>query len=446
MQTKFDRVSSTLANLKVEISEADYAAAVNKKLKEYAKTAQIKGFRPGHVPVGYIKKIYGKSVLVDEVFHVASHALNDVITENKLNIVGEPKIINETGGIDWSSQKDFEFDYQIGFASDFEVDLGKPLNVVKYEIEPEQKQIDDALLELKNRFGSDEEPETSEANDVVFGELTQESSEFFFQSAIPTDKLKEAAQKQFIGLKKDDVLTFDIQSLFDDAKELAYVTGKSEDEAGNLNGEFSFKVVRNSRPRPAEMNQEFFDKVFGAGKVSDEVGFMDLLKSTIKENYSRETEMLFGFQIEKSLVNQIGIELPEEFLKDFLLDVNKEKLSAEDIEKELPQILESTKMDLIRSRIAKDNDIKVEYPDLLDEVKAEISNYFGGQSFDGMDEFVSNMAEKQLKEFNQETINRYFNRALARKTLDFAKTRITPENKQVNVQEFTDLANEIYGK
>jgi trigger factor len=125
MQTKFDKVSSTFGNLNVEVNEADYKSSVDKKISEYSKTAQVKGFRPGHVPVGYIKSIYGKGILIDEVIKVASQAVNDVIKEQNLNVVGEPKPKEAAYDIDWTKQKDFTFDYEIGFASEFTVDLTK---------------------------------------------------------------------------------------------------------------------------------------------------------------------------------------------------------------------------------------------------------------------------------------------------------------------------------
>lgn len=445
MQTNFDKISSTLANFTIEIKEADYEKAVSKKVREYAKTAQVKGFRPGKVPTGYIKKLYGKSILVDEVIHIASHAVNDAIAENKLNIVGEPKPKQGSyDDIDWDSQKDFKFEYEIGFASDFEVDLEKLPQTIKYQIEPDKKHIDEAIDDIKTRFGDELEPETSEMGDMVFGELKQESSEFFFQSGIPTDKLKEATSKNFIGVKKDDEIKFDIQSLFEDAQDLGFATGKSAEEAAELEGEFELKVTHNRRMSPAKIDQELFDKVFGKDAVKDEKEFREKVKETIAENYDRESEILWGYEIEQSLTESIKIDLPEEFLKEFLLDLNKDKPNLEELDKELPDILKSTRMDLIRSQIAQDHDIKVEYSDIQEEVKNEIRGYFGGQNFEGMEGFLDDMAKKQMEEFNQDTINRYFNRGLARKTLEFLKTKITPEIKKVSVDEFTKIAQETY--
>jgi trigger factor len=445
MQTKFDKVSSTFGNLNVEVNEADYKSSVDKKISEYSKTAQVKGFRPGHVPVGYIKSIYGKGILIDEVIKVASQAVNDVIKEQNLNVVGEPKPKEAAYDIDWTKQKDFTFDYEIGFASEFTVDLTKLPAITHYEIEPSADQVSSSIEDLKKRFGVDKAPEVSEAGDLVFGKLSQESTEFFFQSGIPTDKVKEDSKAQFIGVKKGDKLVFDIQSIFETARDLAFATGKSDEDAEKLEGQFEFEVERISRVEPAELNQEFFDKVLGPDKAKDEAEFTEQVKAIIKDNYNRESELLFDFDVEKSLLDSVSIDLPEAFLKDYLLEVNQGKATAEDLEREFPAILRGIKLDFIRSQVAKDNDLKVEYANVLEEVKSEIRGYFGGQGgFEGMEEFVENMAKKQLEEKDQEKTRRYYERAFGRKVLSFVKEKVQKDIKPVAVEQFNEIATEAY--
>lgn len=444
MQTKFEKSSSTLGQLHVEISQADYQPSVDKKIREYAKTAQVKGFRPGHVPVPYIKNIYGKSILVDEVIRIASQAVNDVIKEQNLNIVGEPKPTEDSYNIDWHARKDFEFSYEIGFASDFSVDLQKIPAITEYIIEPSDEQVNSSIEDLKKRFGVDKEPEVSEEGDLVFGKLEQEATEFFFQSGIPTDKVKAETKAQFIGVKIGDRLKFDIQSVFDTVRELGFATGKSDEEAGQLEGEFEFVVERITRVEPAELNQEFFDKVLGADKAKDEKEFTEQVKAIIKDNYRRESDFLLDFDVEKAMVESVAIELPEEFLKAYLLEVNEGKATAEDLEREFPAILRGIRLDFIRAEVAKSHEIKVEYTDVLEEVKGEIRGYFGGQGgFDGMEDFIENMAKKQLED-NKENTRKYFDRAFGRKVLAFVKENVQKKNESVSVEKFNEIASESY--
>lgn len=445
MQTKFDKVSSTLANLTVEVGEEDYKGLVDKKLKEYAKTAQVKGFRPGHVPLQYIKNIYGKGVLVDEVIKIASDEVNKTITDNKLNVVGEPTPKEDAYKIDWSAQKEFVFEYEIGFASDFTVDLEKLPVLTQYEIQPSDKQVNDTIEDLKNRFGVETEPEEAEIGDIIFGKLSQESTEFMFQSGIPTDKVKEESQKLFVGLEKGSSLKLDIQSIFNSDKELGFATGKSDEDAAALQGEFEFVVEKITRMKPSELTQELFDKVLGPGKASNEEEFLSQLTEIIKGNYNRESDFLLDFDVDKMLIDSTSIELPTEFLKKWLVEINQGKATVEDVEKEYDAIARGLKLDLIRTEIAKQNDLKIQYDDVLEEVKNEIRGYFGQQGgFEGMEEFIDSMAKKQLGEKNNEATKKHYEKAFGRKVLNFVKDKVKKETKSVLVEEFNEIASEKY--
>lgn len=445
MQTKFDKVSSTLANLTVEVGEEDYKGLVDKKLKEYAKTAQVKGFRPGHVPLQYIKSIYGKGVLVDEVIKVASDAVNAAILENKLNVVGEPTPKEDAYKIDWAAQKEFVFEYEIGFASEFTLDLDKLPVLTQYEIQPSEKQINETIEDLKNRFGVESEPEEAEIGDIIFGKLSQESSEFMFQSGIPTDKVKSETQKLFVGLEKGSSLKLDIQTIFETDKELGFATGKSDEDAAALQGEFEFVVEKITRMKPSELTQELFDKVLGPEKASSEEEFVSQLTDIIKGNYSRESDFLLDFDVDKMLLDSTPIELPTEFLKKWLVEINQGKATIEDVEKEYDAIARGLKLDLIRTEIAKQNDLKIQYDDVLEEVKNEIRGYFGQQGgFEGMEEFIDSMAKKQLGEKNNEATKKHYEKAFGRKVLNFVKDKVKKETKSVMVEEFNDIASEKY--
>ena len=445
MQTKFDKVSSTIANLTVEVGEEDYKGLVDKKLKEYAKTAQVKGFRPGHVPLQYIKSIYGKGVLVDEVIKIASDEVNKTITDNKLNVVGEPTPKEDAYKIDWSAQKEFIFEYEIGFASDFTVDLEKLPVLTQYEIQPSDKQVNDTIEDLKNRFGVETEPEEAEVGDIIFGKLSQESSDFMFQSGIPTDKVKPETQKLFVGLEKGSSLKLDIQTIFETDKELGFATGKSDEDAAALQGEFEFVVEKITRMKPSELTQELFDKVLGPGKATSEEEFLSQLTEIIKGNYNRESDFLLDFDVDKMLIESTPIELPTEFLKKWLVEINQGKATVEDVEKEYDAIARGLKLDLIRTEIAKQNDLKIQYDDVLEEVKNEIRGYFGQQGgFEGMEEFIDSMAKKQLGEKNNEATKKHYEKAFGRKVLNFVKDKVKKETKTVMVEEFNEIASEKY--
>jgi trigger factor len=446
MQTNFEKNSATMGTLKVDIAVADYQNAVDKKIREYAKTASVKGFRPGHVPVQYIKNIYGKGILVDEVIKVASDAVTNTLKEQKLNAVGEPTPDKDSYNIDWAKQKEFSFTYKIGFASDFKVDVNSLPKVVEYTIETGKEQIDSTVEDLLKRFGKETEPETSELGDIVFGILSQDATEFTFQSGIPTDKVKAENQNLFTGLEKDSSVSFDIQTIFESTKELGFATGKSDEEAANLSGTFDFKVTKISRMGKGELDQEFFDKVLGPGKATDKESFESQLSEIISGNYKRESDYLLSFDIEDLLIKNHPIELPDQFLKEWLLEINQGKVDAEAVEKEYPQIAKGLKLDFIKNEIAKQLDIKVEYNDVLEEVKNEIRGYFGqGGGFEGMEDFIETMASKQLKEKKAEETRKYFEKAFNHKVTETLKSTLGKEAKTISVDKFNEIAKEKYG-
>lgn len=444
METTFDKSSSTDARLKIAIAESDYKPGVDKKLKEYAKTASVKGFRPGHVPIGYINKLYGKSVLVDTVINKVSETVNAYIKDNALKVVGDPLPIEDSYKIDWDNQKDYTFEYEVGLASDFEVDLAKLPAITNYEIEPAKEQIDQAVSDVQKRHGVDSEPEEAELGDLLFGTLRQESSEFESQSGIPTDKLKKTAQKLFTGLEKGSKVTVDIQSLFETDKDLGFATGKSDEDAAALSGQFEFELTKISRVKPAELNQELFDKAIGEGKATNLEEFRKALGEVIKENYIRESAYLLDFDIEKSLHENIKIDLPDAFLKKWLFQANEGKFTEEQIEADFEAFAKGLRLDLIKAEVAEKNEIKVEYTDVLEEVKSEIRNYFGNQGYGGMEEFVEQMAKKQLDENKDGAFRNYYNRAFGKAVIAFARDKVTVENKTVKVEEFNDIAKQKY--
>jgi trigger factor len=266
-----------------------------------------------------------------------------------------------------------------------------------------------------------------------------------FQSGIPTDKVKPETQKLFVGLEKGSSLKLDIQTIFETDKELGFATGKSDEDAAALLGEFEFVVEKITRMKPSELTQELFDKVLGPEKASSEEEFVSQLTDIIKGNYSRESDFLLDFDVDKMLLDSTPIELPTEFLKKWLVEINQGKATIEDVEKEYDAIARGLKLDLIRTEIAKQNDLKIQYDDVLEEVKNEIRGYFGQQGgFEGMEEFIDSMAKKQLGEKNNEATKKHYEKAFGRKVLNFVKDKVKKETKSVMVEEFNDIASEKY--
>lgn len=446
MNITLDKQSATDGLIKVQLSATDYQPKVDEKLKDYARKANIKGFRQGKVPTGVIKKMFGKSILVEEVNHIVSHSVSDYIRDQKLRILGDPMPNQEKGfSIDWDNQKDFEFEFQIGLVEDFQVDLSKNVKVDAHKIEVDQKVIEETLEDLKTRFGNTTYPEVSEADHNLYGEITSTSETESKGSFIAIDKVAKKEQKKFIGLKKDDVVEFDIEKIFDDKKAIAQALNVTEEDAGTAKGTYSFKVTSISKVEPASINQELFDKVFGTDAVKTEEEFIEKIKATISENYDRETDHLLDHEIQHYYVDHTNINMPDNFLKSWLINTSNGQVTEEVLEKEFNAYKESLKWDLIKNKIAEDREIKVEGEEVREKAKQFIMDQFGGPAIaaqlgDKLNDIANNYLSGQ--DGKGENFMKIYNQLRHEKILKSIKEAITINEKKVSLDEFKKVVAE----
>lgn len=439
MDIQLEKNSSTEALIKINLKGADYQPKLKEKLKSYSKEANIKGFRPGKVPISLIEKMYGKSIMVEEINKLLVNSLKEYITKNDLKIIGDPLPNNEKAQeIDWDTQTEFDFEYSVGLIDDFEYNLGIKIN--KYQIKLDKKVIDEAVEDLKQQYGKMTNPEVSESGDSIFGTLAQESSEFSKDGLVYIDKVAKKLQKSFIGVKKEDVIKVDIEKLFEDEKDLIEVIGLPEEEIKALTGEFEITVKNVNRVIPAEMNQEFFDKIFGEGKVKTEEEFLAEHNKIFEENYDKESEYLLAHQLQEKLIKETKLNIPEDFYKKWILATNQE-LKEEELEKDFEHYVRDLKWTLIKNRIGEDNDLKVEYKDTVDYAKKMFQTQFGAMELnEEMDKQMDVMANNYLQQNNGENYMNVSNQLRTEKILDFFKQKAEISVKKVTRDEFTKKA------
>lgn len=441
MEVLLEKSSPTLASLKVTLTPEDYRPKVDKSIKDYSKKVSLKGFRQGKVPTNVIERMYGKSILIDEVNHLLSHAVSDYIKENKLQIVGDP--IPQTENVDtieWNKDATYNFSYELGLATDFVIDFASIPAVDKLSINAGDKELDSTIENLKERFAQTIHPEIAEKGDMIFGELSQESTGFTTKTAIPTNKVKEDVLDKFVGVKKEDIITLDIQNTFEDEAAIAHVTGKKKEETAELAGEFTFKVEDINRQAPAEFNQEFFDNVFGEKTVETEEQFREKLMDVVKENYTRESENYLRLKAEQALLNNIEIELPDEFLKNWLEKSNEGNFTREKIEEQYEDIKKSIKYNLIRNRIAETFNLTVEYPEILEFTRNMVREQFGIYAQEGeMSEMIDKIALGYLRDQEKDNTTQIFNQLLDNKVFGVIKENIAQTDKAIEVEEFEAL-------
>jgi trigger factor len=445
LEITLNKKNNTEGLIKIKLSEGDYQPHVEEKVKDYAKKANIKGFRAGKVPNGVIRKMFGKSILVEQINHLISHKLNDYIKENNLKILGEPLPDTEQARtIDWDTQKDFEFDYQIGMIDEFKYDLSPKVKVKSHPIEVDAKTTDETIADLKKRFGKVSYPDTSEANDNLFGELRAVEGEWKKEGAfIPVEKVEKKEQKKFIGLKKEDEVEFDAQKTFTDVDTLATVLDVSKEEASAINGKYIFKVNTVSRVEPAELNQELFDRVFGKDAVKTEEEFVNKVKDTIGENYKRESDHFLDHHIEDYFIENTTINLPDTFLRNWLKVSSKGEVTDSVLEKEFHLYARGLKWDLVKNRIAEDNKITVEADEVKNKAKDLIIAQFGGQAFaEQLQDRLDAIADNYLSNENGQNFMKLYGQLRNEKILKFIKENITIQEKKVSVDEFKKIVEE----
>jgi len=445
MNISLDQQTVTDGTLKISLQEKDYLPKVEQKVREYSRKATIKGFRQGKVPSGVIKKMYGKSILVEEVNHLVSHGISDYIKENKLRILGDPLPNEEKARtIDWDTQKDFEFEFQLGMVDDFKVDLSNKVKVTSHPIEVSEKVMDNTITDLQRRYGQVSYPETSEANDNLHGEIVLADGTTQ-NSYIPVEKVDKKAQKKFIGVKKDDAITFDISDINDDNVK-SQVLNADPTEVQTAKGEYTFKVTNITRVAPAELNAELFEKVFGKDAVADEAAFREKVKETMATNYNRETDHLLEHEIQHWYVDNTKIEMPETFLKKWIMSSSNGQVDDETLQKEFGAYKESLKWNLIVNKIADDHKISVEPEEVKIKARAQILEQFGGNAaladqlgerFDGI---VDNYLQGQ--DGKGENFMKLYNQLRMEKIMKIIRESITINEKKVSLEEFEKLVAE----
>ena len=438
-----ENIDDLNALLKVEIRKTDYEEKVEKVLKDYRKKANVKGFRPGMVPIGLVKKMYGKAVQLDEVNKLISDSVHQYLQDEKIDILGDPlPIADPENPVDFDTQEDFSFSFELGLAPQFELNLSKKNKVDQYQITIDEKMKNDHIENYTRRFGKFVECEEAGEKDMLNGdieEIIHSEKELKAENArLSVDLVKdEEIKKQFIGKKAGDEITFDIRKAFPNDFEIAGILNKKKEEADAINGDFKFTIKTVNRFEPAETNQDLFNKVYGEGIINSEDEFMKKVEEEITGSLKRESDYKLMLDLKKLALEKSEFTLPEEFLKKWLLKVN-EKATSEQIEKEFDSFRNDLKWQLIRNKIAKDNEIKITEEDLEKEA-AVITRYQFQQYglFYATDEQINNYAKEMLK--REDDAKRIAEKIIEDRAIEKLKEIVKLEEKPISAEEFNKL-------
>ncbi|MEP5362684.1 MAG: trigger factor [Reichenbachiella sp.] len=439
MDIQLDQISKTEALIKINLKEADYQPKVEEKLKEYSKKAQIKGFRPGKVPQSLITKMYGKSILVEEINQMVSYKVMDYIKENDLQILGDPLPNAEKAAeMDWENGKDFDFEYEIGIAPEFDLKVDSKLKVDTFSIKIEDKLIDETVTNLQKQFGETTNPYVSESGDSLYGEIVIEGDdENAAGTLLDFDHVDKKVQKDMIGKKAGDVIEFDpAKAIKNEDQRNAFLATNQ-----GLTGKIKFEVKKVNRTAPAEINQDMFDKTFGKDAVKSEEEFREKIKVSISENYVKETEGYTELKIRDKFIEKTKIELPDTFLKKWLELSNKNNLTKEQIDQDYPLYANDLKWSLIKNKISKDNEIKVEHEEVVEEAKNMIRVQFGSMGMsEAMEQNIDSFADNYLKGEEGQNYMKLNEKVFNDKVMAYIKENISIKAKEVTADEYREKA------
>ena len=449
MNVSLQNIDKVSALLTVKLEKADYQERVDKALKHLRQKAQMPGFRPGMVPMGLVKKMYGKSVLAEEVNKLLSETVYKYIQDNKVNILGEPLPNEEKQpAIDFDTMEEFEFLFDIALAPEFKVEVSKDDKVDYYDIEVTDEMVNNQVKAYTQRNGKYEQVETYAENDLLKGLLaeldeegnTKEGGIQVEGAVMMPAYMKNDEQKAiFANAKVNDVLVFNPHTAWDgNPAELASLLKIDKEAAAEMKSNFSYQVEEITRFVEGELNQDIFDQVFGEGNVKTEEEFRAMVKEVIANQFVADSDYKFLIDLRKVLTDKIGkLEFPDALLKRIMRLNNPDK-DEKFVEDNYDKSIEELTWHLIKEQLVKANDIKVEQKDIADMAKEATRAQFAQYGMLSVpDEILENYSKEMLKK--KESVEGLVNRVVETKLATALKPQVTLENKAISAVDFNKM-------
>jgi trigger factor len=439
MDIKHESTDMLNAVVKVDINKEDYQPKVDKILKDYRKSANIPGFRKGNVPFGLIKRQYGKAVLVDEVNKLLQDALNKYITEEKLDILGNP-LPKPQDDFDWDKEN-YQFEFELGLAPEFEINLQPKKGIKYYKIEADKDMIDNQLKSIRKQYGKLVSQNEVKEGFLVQGKFVNEDEDIDHETTLkPSDLKSKKDQKLLIGAKANDTVSLNTKGLFKETADLAKHLGKEEDDVKKLNIEVNFNISEINEEILAELNEEFYEKIYPKSEIKSEDDLRKKIKEDAEGQLEQQGDQQLLNEVSEYLIENVKFDLPSEFLKKWLRVSGEEELSEEKAIEEFEKSEKGLRFQLIEGKIIKDNNLQVTIDEIKDTTKERIKIQMA--QFGQMD-----MPEEQLESITQnilqkeDEMKKISDQVMNKKLLDFYKENVNLKVKKVNYEKFID---EVY--
>jgi len=435
------QVDALNAIVTVAIAKEDYADKVNKVLADYKKNAAISGFRKGAVPMSLIQKQYGKAVLLEEVNKILQTSLNNYLTTEKLDILGNP-LPKVTENINWDAEN-FTFDFELGLAPQFSVDLSAKNNVTKFKVIADDKMLNDQIDRIAKQYGKLISQDKVEEGFDVVGTFTNEEKGINAPASFSLDIFADKkVSKSFIGKKVGDVVAIGTKGLFDDDHKLMDYLKVGHDEVHGLDITVNFTIEEINATEKAELNQELFDKLFGPGVVSSVEEVKAKIKEDAEAQFAQQADQKFLNDVTDFLIESTKFDLPAAFLKKWIQTAGENPLSAEQAEEEYAKAEKGLRFQLIEGKVMAENNLQITFEDLkahtAELIKKQMAQF--GQ-LNPSEEEINGIVARVMS--NQDEVKRLSEQVMGEKMLGLYKEKVMAKTKEVNYEQFI---KEMYGE
>lgn len=440
MNISLENIDKVNAVITAVVEPADYTEKYNKALKEAKKKINMPGFRPGMVPVGLVKKQFGVSILAEEVNKILQEGLFSYISENKVNMLGEPLPTEENNEVNLVEGESFTFKFELAIAPEFEVSLSKDDKINYYNVEVTDEMVENQINMYRQRGGSYEKVDSYEDNDMVKGVITELNVEnpVSVENAVLLPKYfkNDDQKKLFEGAKVNDVITFNPSVAYDNNEaEMTSLLKVEKEDVANHKGEFSYQITEITRFVLGAMNQELFDNVFPGGEVTTEDEFRSRIKALVSDQFKKDSDYKFILDVRKYVTEKVGkLEFPEEKLRKILAAKAGEEKAAEQYDKSIEELT----WHLIKEKLVEIYSVKVDDDDVKEMAKEVTRMQFAQYGMLNIpDEYLENATKEMFKK--RETVDNLIDRCIEVKLGGAIKEAVTLEESTVSTEEFNKM-------
>ena len=441
MKITRDQREGGVSILSVVVVESDYAAEVEKSLREYRRKANIPGFRPGMVPMGIVKKMYGKGVVAEQSYRLASNSVFNYLQENKIDYLGDVIPSEEQGDFDFENNTEFTFKFEIGEAPAINLELTEKDKMTYNRIKVDKKMHEDYRSNYLRRYGRLADVETVESDEALT--VTLDNGDMQVQDAyVGLISMSEEERKPFLGKKVGDKMQVNVNEIYKTAAQRAAILQVKEEELASINPEFEMEITKIRKFAEPELNEEFFKMAFPAGNVTNEKELDEMLDAQIAQELGRESDYLFTLQLRDFLLKKADLKMPEAFLKRWLYTINEGKFTMEEIEKDFDQFLVMFTWNYLQKHFIESEKLTVSAEEATTEAKGLAAAQFAQYGMPSAPEEMLEGYAKQILE-NKEQAQKIYERLYEVKVVEAVKAKIKVTEKAVSSEDFAKIAKEL---